>query len=376
MPVGGGWKNRGVPTLSVSYDVCLLDLDGVVYIGPDAAPHARDALQAAREAGMRLAFVTNNASRPPEAVAGHLRDLGITTDATEVVTSAQAAARMLADRLPAGARVLIVGGEGLEVALRERGLVPVRSRADDPVAVVQGFDPGVDWRMLAEGAYAVGEGLPWVTSNVDATIPRPEGVAPGNGALVQVIAMATGRYPDVAGKPQPPMHAETIIRTGAHRPLVVGDRLDTDIEGANAAGVDSLLVLTGVTFPAAAVTAAPCHRPTHIGLDLRALAAVDDAVRVESGRNAYGRWHAAVTDGRLALHAASAPHRPDPSPWPAETQDRLDALRAACGAAWSAIGVASDVASGPGDAMEFGRNAGERAAAVEGVEAALTAAGW
>jgi glycerol-1-phosphatase len=371
---GVDWNNRRVPILSASYDVCLLDLDGVVYIGPDAAPYAREALHAAREAGMRLAFVTNNASRPPEAVAGHLLDLGIETSAAEVVTSAQAAARMLADRLSAGARVLVVGGEGLEVALRERGLVPVRSRADDPVAVVQGFDPAVDWTMLAEGAFAVADGLPWVASNADLTIPRPEGIAPGNGALIQVIAAATGRYPDVAGKPRPPMHTETLIRTGAERPLVVGDRLDTDIEGANGARVDSLLVLTGVTSPAAAVTAQACHRPTHIGPDLRALAADDDDVRVEPGRAIYGRWRASVSNGRLEVGAtASAADRTDRSPWPWQTQDRLDALRAACGAVWSAddrapngsAGVDGDAGSRPGEPI-----------AVDDVTGALTAAGW
>lgn len=369
---GVGWNNRQVPSLSAEYDVGLLDLDGVVYIGDDAAPHATDALRAARKAGMRLAFVTNNASRPPEDVAAHVRDLGIETDAGEVVTSAQAAARMLAERLAPGAAVLVIGGPGLEAALRERGLQPVWSRADGPVAVAQGFDPGVDWRMLAEGAFAVGDGLPWVASNADTTIPRPEGIAPGNGALIQVIALATGRTPDVAGKPKPPMHTETIIRTGARRPLVVGDRLDTDIEGANGSGADSLLVLTGVTTPASLVGAGDRHRSTYVGPDLRALAADPADVRVEPGRSAYGRWWAKVDEGAVevgAVPVSAAQQRgaDDASgsardlPWPEDVQDRLDGLRAICGAVWSAAE----------DAVDDGR--GE---AVGGVAAALKVVGW
>lgn len=349
-----------MPSLSSAYDVCLLDLDGVVYIGADAAPHAPDALRVARAAGMRLAFVTNNASRPPEVVATHLRGLGVAANVQEVVTSAQAAARMLAERLPAGARVLVVGGAGLVDALRERGLAPVRSLADDPAAVVQGFDPTVDWSMLAEGSYAVADGLPWVASNADATIPTARGTAPGNGALVQVISMATGRYPEVAGKPEPPMHTETVLRTGARRPLVVGDRLDTDIEGANRSGVDSLLVLTGIATPATVAVARPRHRPTLIGPDLRALAARTDAIAVEPGRTTYGRWTVTIQAGRLEIAASGDATPPDQTPWPPQVQDRLDGLRALCGALWAAAQTGED--DGVGDA--------------EGVAAALGVIGW
>ncbi|WP_222851803.1 HAD-IIA family hydrolase [Phytoactinopolyspora mesophila] len=311
------------------YDVALLDLDGVVYIGPDPVEHAATSLKAARAEGMRLAFVTNNASRPPGVVSAHLTELGIEAFEHEVVTSAQAAARLLAERVPANAKVLVIGGEGLFAALRGQELVPVRSLAEEPVAVVQGFGPDVGWRTLAEASYAVASGLLWVASNLDRTVPTPHGIAPGNGALVDVVRTATGREPIAAGKPEPPMHREAMLRTGARRPLVVGDRLDTDIEGATRAGADSLLVLTGVTSAQEVVLARPGLRPTHIGHDLRALHEPASALAVTAGLQTVGEWRAEVTRGRLLLtgprHAA-------------DDTTRLDALRAACGAAWAEEG--------------------------------------
>ncbi|TGA88988.1 HAD hydrolase-like protein, partial [Streptomyces palmae] len=218
--------------LSGRYDTALLDLDGVVYAGGQAIAHAVDSLAAARRGGMHLAYVTNNALRTPQAVAAHLTELGVPAEATDVVTSAQAVARLIADQVPAGARVLVIGGEGLRVALRERGLEPVESAEDDPAAVAQGYGgPELPWGRLAEASYAVARGVPWYASNTDLTIPSARGIAPGNGAAVEAVRIATGRAPQVAGKPLPPMHRETILRTGARHPLVVGDRLDTDIEG-------------------------------------------------------------------------------------------------------------------------------------------------
>jgi HAD superfamily hydrolase (TIGR01450 family) len=251
------------------HDVALLDLDGVLYVGPDAVPGAPAAVRAARGAGMRVAFVTNNAARTPEAVAAHLSELGIPAGAGDVVTSAQAVARLVATQVPPGSPVLVVGGDGLDAAVTACGLRPVRRAADAPAAVVQGFSPDVGWRLLAEGSYAVSAGVPWFASNLDATLPTPQGRAPGNGALVGVIAAATGRRPVAAGKPETPLHEEAVTRTRAVHPLVVGDRLDTDIDGANRAGAPSLLVLTGVSTPADLVHAEPGLRPTYVAGDLR-----------------------------------------------------------------------------------------------------------
>ncbi|MFE4331232.1 MULTISPECIES: HAD hydrolase-like protein [unclassified Streptomyces] len=313
--------------LNEAYDTALLDLDGVVYAGGHAIVHAVESLGAARDGGMHLAYVTNNALRPPAAVAEHLTELGVPAEPADVITSAQAVARLMADQLPTGARVLVVGGEGLRVALRERGLVPVESADDEPVAVAQGYGgPDMTWGRFAEAAYAIARGVPWFASNTDLTIPSARGIAPGNGAAVEVVRIATGAEPQVAGKPLPPMHRETVLRTGAERPLVVGDRLDTDIEGAFNGGVDSLLVLTGVTDAAQLVAAEPKHRPTYVDADLRGLlTGQPEVVRAGDGFGCGG-WTASVRGGDLVLEGDG---------------DVLDGLRALCGAAWSYAGDGS-----------------------------------
>jgi HAD superfamily hydrolase (TIGR01450 family) len=220
---------------------------------------------------MRLAYVTNNASRTPGAVAEHLRELGLPVEAEDVVTAAQAVARLIAEQVPAGARVLVIGGDGMRQALLDHGLTIVSSADDDPAAVVQGYRPDTSWQDLAEAAYAVERGVPWFAANTDRTMPTARGIAPGNGALVGAVAAATGTWPTVAGKPEPALHRETMLRTEARRPLVVGDRLDTDIEGANRAGVASLLVLTGVTRLEQLRDAPKEQQPTYVAQDLRGL---------------------------------------------------------------------------------------------------------
>ena len=339
--------------LSQVYDVALLDLDGVVYVGPDAVPGAPEALAGARSAGMRLAFVTNNAARPPSVVAAHLTELGIAADPTEVVTSSQAAARYLAERLPEGAHVLVVGTVGLVEALRERGLVPVDD-ADGPVdAVVQGFSPELNWRLLAEGAIALNRGVPWVATNADPTVPSPRGPLPGNGSLVAALRHATGRTPVITGKPDPAMHRESLLRSGAERPVVVGDRLDTDIEGANEVGCASLLVLSGVTAPAELIHAEPKLRPTYLAADVGGLLTAHPRPEVVEGGTRCGRWRV-ESAGRTLRLGADRPDggaNDDATPHE-ETGDELDALRALCAAAWGAdgdVGQKWEVAVADGD---------------------------
>jgi glycerol 3-phosphatase-2 len=256
--------------LAETHDVALLDLDCVVYVDGHAVEHAPEALERAAAAGMRRAYVTNNALRTPGEVAERLTSFGVPADVSDVVTSAQAAARVLADRLPAGANVLVCGGRGLRAAVRERGLTPVGTWAEDPVGVTTGFDPEMTYARLREACIAVGHGAVWVASNGDVTIPSGVGRVPGAGATVAFVAAAGGREPDaVAGKPHPALHRESVERSGARNPLVVGDRLDTDIAGAVAAGVDSLLVLTGVARPADLLESP--WRPTFVASDLRGL---------------------------------------------------------------------------------------------------------
>ena len=255
------------------HDALLLDLDGVVYVGPHAVAHAVESIAAARSRGAVAAYVTNNAARPPAAVVDHLRVLGLEVDEHDVVTSAQAGAREVAARVPAGSRVLAVGGPGVATALAARGLEPVTLASQRPAAVLMGYGPDVSWRELAQASYAVGDGALFVATNTDMSIPTDEGIAPGNGTLVGAVVAATGKQPVVAGKPFAPLMLESVERVGARSPLVVGDRLDTDIEAGHVSGIPSLLVLTGVTDVVGLLAAEPFRRPTYLAADLRGLLA-------------------------------------------------------------------------------------------------------
>jgi HAD superfamily hydrolase (TIGR01450 family) len=312
------------------FDVALLDLDGVVYVGPDAVPGVPAALATARADGMALGFVTNNAARTPDEVAEHLTELGIPAGPTDVITSSQAAATVVAELAGTGARVLPVGGPGVAAALRAAGLTVVERAEDQPVAVVQGYGREVGWSQLAEAVVAVRAGARHIATNTDATIPSPRGPLPGNGAMVGVVSAITGQRPLVTGKPDPAMHAECVRRTGARRPLVVGDRLDTDIEGARRAGAASLLVLTGVTDPGTLLAAPPGHRPDLLSLDASGLLVPHPAVHPDAGGARCGRWVVQVTEGAGVLLLRAGDAGGDDG-----AEDGLDGLRALCVAHWS-----------------------------------------
>lgn len=303
-----GSKREGVPVLTASerpltaaYDLAMLDLDGVVYISGHAVPGAAEAIAAARDAGMTCGFVTNNASRTPESVARHLTSLGVAALPRDVVTSAQAAARLIAARVPPESRVLMVGGEGLAAALIAEALIPVTAAEDGVVAVVTGYGPDVLWRDIMRAAVLIREGLWWVATNADLSLPTAYGTAPGHGVLVGMIEQFSGVSPETAGKPHRPLLDETIRRLGGQRPLMVGDRLDTDIEGAGRAGLDSLLVLTGVTGLAELAAAPPALRPTYLASDLTGLLRSHPAPVADEAAAVCGGWTARVADGRLGV---------------------------------------------------------------------------
>lgn len=266
-------KTRPTPLDGV--DVVLADLDGVVYAGAGALPHAVPSLNRAAE-NSRVGYITNNASRTDASVAEHLTELGLSVTARDVVTSPQAAMRLLASIVPAPATLLIVGGEGLVVEAEKAGYRVTRSADDAPDAVVQGFAPDVAWTDLAEAAFALKVpeeegGIPWIATNSDWTIPRERGVAPGNGTLVSAVHTAVGRLATVAGKPEVPIFEEAIARFAATKTLFIGDRLDTDIMGASRVGIDSVLVLTGIDRPKHVLAAPEGSRPTYVLSDLREL---------------------------------------------------------------------------------------------------------
>ncbi|WP_312856062.1 HAD-IIA family hydrolase [Nocardioides stalactiti] len=291
--------------LTVAYDVAMLDLDGVVYVGRDAVPGAADHVRRVRASGMRTAFITNNAARTPASVAEHLTELGVLAATGDVVTSAQAASHLLAERHGTGSAIVCLGGDGLHAALREAGLVPV-GVDDDAVAVATGYGPDVLWRDIMRVAVRVRDGLPWLASNADGTIPTPFGLAPGHGVLIDTLSRFTGVTPVVAGKPQRPLIDETVRRAGGRRPLMVGDRLDTDIAGARNAGIDSLLVLTGVTRLPELVAARPEERPSYLSSDLGGLVVPHPAPgRADDGWSSGG-WRGVVRDGALVIDGDGA----------------------------------------------------------------------
>lgn len=311
-------------TLAERYDLFVFDLDGVVYVGSDAVVGAARAIGRLHERRLPVAYATNNASRRAPAVAELLTGLGIPASAPEVVTSAQATAAVLAQRLPAGGRVLVVGADALAAELSDVGLSPVTSAADAPLAVAQGFGPQVSWVQLAEATVAIRAGALWVATNPDRTLPSPRGPLPGNGALVAALSTAVDRVPDlVIGKPGNALFEQAVRERGATRPLVIGDRLDTDIEGANRAGMDSLLVLTGVARPLDVVAAVPGQRPTYLAADLDGL--FDRAAAVPVRDVGAGRDVCREPDGTLVAGGGDA--------------DPMGTLRALCAAAWEA-GVA------------------------------------
>lgn len=291
------------------FGTLLLDLDGVVYRGPSAVPHAVDALASARCDGARLAFVTNNAARTPDVVAEHLSSLGVPADPSDIVTSSHAVATLLtgfvADgSLAAGANVLVVGQDGLRDAVAGAGFTLVESADDQPVVVVQGFGPDTGWRQLAEATYAIAAGARWIASNLDKTLPTERGLAPGNGSMVAAVSTATGGgTPQSAGKPARTLFDTSLDRLDARAEdtLVIGDRLDSDIEGAVAAELPGLLVLTGVSTIDDLFTAPEQQRPRYVGFDLRTLADPHPPVSRKAGTIACGGWTVNLDDDPAEL---------------------------------------------------------------------------
>lgn len=229
------------------YDGVLFDLDGVLYAGPEAVPGAQQALAELRQREIPYAFVTNNASRSAAQVAQHLVQLGIPAEPRQVYGSAPAGVRLMSRYVPAPAKVLVTGSDSLRTLCEEAGYTLAASADDSPEAVIQGFDPALSWADLAEASYAINSGARWFATNLDRSVPRDRGLAPANGALVEAVSFATGQHPQAAGKPGPEMFVQAAQQYQLSRPLVIGDRLDTDILGGNRAGYSTALVLTGAT---------------------------------------------------------------------------------------------------------------------------------
>jgi glycerol-1-phosphatase len=334
---------RSDPTPLEGVDLLLFDLDGVVYAGADAIPHAVDSINRAQET-RRVGYLTNNASRTDAAVADQLRGYGLRTVAEDVVTSPQAAVVLLAEHAAPGSTVLVVGGEGLTSEVEKAGFVVTRSADDAPTAVVQGFHPSVGWTELAEASYVLrpAPDIPWIATNTDWTIPQARGIAPGNGTLVSAVHTAVGRLPIVAGKPERAIFDAAVARFGGSRALFIGDRLDTDIVGANRAGLASALVLTGIDGAKQVLAADADSRPRYLLADLRDLFAPYPEPVSEQRRDTTR-----VTSGRAVVSVAGDAVRLERRGEPVEV------LRAASAAIWGtglpiyALDVAPELYSSP-----------------------------
>jgi len=297
--------------LCAAYDVALLDLDGVCFAGEARVPHAADNVNAARRAGMHLSFVTNNASRAPQTVVDKLVANGITAEASEVFSAAMDAAAMLTEHIEPGSTVLVVGGDGVRQALLDEGFQVTSSAQDEPVAVVQGWDPAVDWALLSEGGYAINA-----------------------GALHAAPHHASGKEPLAGGKPFPGIYTRALKRAGGTRPLAVGDRLNTDHVGARAAGIPGLHVLTGVSDARDVIAAPATERPSFLHTDLRGLTEPHpEPVRTEQDGQVWwrvGNRSARALGSGLELQDAGAVSSPDGTP----VRIDLDSYRALAVAAW------------------------------------------
>lgn len=307
------------------HKLLLTDLDGVVYRGHLAVDQAVKSLTRAA-ASAQVAYLTNNASRTDETVAEQLRGFGLPVTASDIVTSPQAAVALLAKTVAPGARVLVIGGDGLVDELTKAGYEVTRSAGDDPAAVLQGFAPDVGWQHLAEAAYALaerpdGSALPWIATNTDWTMPTDRGLAPGNGTLVSAVHTAVQRLPEFAGKPETPIYEAAFNRFGTREALMLGDRLDTDTKGARAAGIKALHVLTGVDRPKQLVAASKDMQPNYIVENLAGLhEPYPETVTLKDGTAQVGSAKVRM-DGHIAKVVA-------------EGDSAINLLRAGCAAIW------------------------------------------
>jgi HAD superfamily hydrolase (TIGR01457 family) len=254
--------------LADRYDAFLFDLDGVLYRGTEPIRGAAAALDRLRASGKRLAFVTNNSGATPEGVVERLTTVGVVARAGEVETSALATSALLAGR---GVRsAFVIGEEGIRRALSDAGIAVVDEPSGGVDVVVVGWDRSADYEKLRTASVLVQHGAALIATNPDGSYPASDGTNwPGAGALLAAVVATTGATPEVVGKPHPPILRAALARAGGGRPLVIGDRLDTDIAGAAGLGWDSLLVLTGISSREDAAGAHPA--PTFVSRDLGGL---------------------------------------------------------------------------------------------------------
>jgi HAD superfamily hydrolase (TIGR01457 family) len=258
--------------LALRYDALFIDLDGVVYRGGQAIPSAPDVLDRLRASNATLLFLTNNSARTPEQVADRMQKLGVKAEPKEILTSALATAAMLRRERTGRRTAYVIGERGIREALEQAGIQILDGEPEAADLVVVGWDRSVDYAKLKTASLLVERGARLIATNPDASYPAPDGLWPGAGAILSAVTTTTGATPTIVGKPARPLFVAAAELTGATRPLVVGDRLDTDIGGAHAMKWDSLLVLTGASTPAGLLEVS--HLPTYVARDIAGL--IDD----------------------------------------------------------------------------------------------------
>ncbi|MCF4006715.1 HAD-IIA family hydrolase [Corynebacterium uropygiale] len=315
------------------HDALLLDLDGTVWEGGRAIPGAVETIT---ESGLRTLYITNNASRSPAVVASMLRDIDLDAHDSDIITSAQAAIWMMEEECERGATVLVLGSDSFKDLVREAGYRVVDTAEEDPVAVLQGHSTETGWRELSEAALAIRAGARYFASNLDTSLPMERGLMVGNGAMVAAIECSTGVSPQSAGKPQPTMFLQGAERAGAKRPLAVGDRLDTDIEGGVAAEMDVLHVMTGVSGPQDLLRAPATRRPTFLAKDFTE--AWNDAETLRPGPQ--GGFQAERSGDTITLSGGD------------ESSTFMQAVRTVLGAAWESEDTAELSVEAQGDVAQ------------------------
>jgi 4-nitrophenyl phosphatase len=224
----------------------VLDLDGVLHVGPEPVDRLPEFMDFIQRRAIQITYVTNNSTLSSEELSERLSVFGIKVDPDQILNSAIATAKYLAQALPAGGQVLVVGEKGLVQAVEEAGF---EVGDDHPQAVAVGLDRQITYEKIAKAASAVSAGARFVACNVDSGAPKPDGIAPGAGAMVAAIQAVTNETPLIIGKPEPTMFLEAAAQMGLapQECAAVGDRLDVDIVCAKRAGMIGVLVLSGMT---------------------------------------------------------------------------------------------------------------------------------
>ena len=256
--------------LADRFDGLLVDLDGVVWIGREPVTGSPEALRALLETGKRIVFVTNNPGRLPEAYAERLRELGVAVGPEQIVTAGMVAARLAGEAAGEGGSAFVIGASALKEMVAATGARLLEGDEGEAAdAVVVSGHKGFDYGELRTAKFALDRGARLFATSHDPTMPFPGGELPGTGAVLAAVEVASGQQATIAGKPERHLFEMAIEAAGGGRLAMVGDRISSDVDGGRAAGLETVLVLSGTSSQEQAEAADP--PPDHVLPDLAAL---------------------------------------------------------------------------------------------------------